>query len=187
MATAASILIVAAAVMLVSCAPDPAPTRAPSTSTAAQTREATASAAPSPTPTLVAMPTDCRAILSGGVLAQLKDVPLNDPAFGPSGTVDGGLVCVWGSPSADTTNLTTRITRMSRGPALDKLNAFAAQGYTCYTPDGGTRCEKTWQDTQYPVTDGRTLFWRDGIMIDTAFSNLAPSGYTGSVVAHVFG
>jgi hypothetical protein len=187
MVTAASILIVAVAVVLVSCAPEPAPTRSTSASAAADPPADTPSPTPTPTPTLVAMPTDCRAILSEGVLAQLKDVPLNDPAFGPSGAVDGGLVCVWGSPSADTTRLTTRITRMSRGPALDKLNEFAAQGYTCYTPDGGTRCEKTWQDTQYPVTDGRTLFWRDGIMIDTAFSNLAPSGYTGSVVAHVFG
>jgi hypothetical protein len=187
MVTAASILIVAVAVVLVSCAPDPAPTRSTSPSASAGVPSDTPSATASPTPTVAAMPTDCRAILSEGVLAQLKDVPLNDPTFGPSGVVDGGLVCIWGSPGADTTNLTTKITRVSRGPALDKLNKFAAQGYTCYTPDGGTRCEKTWQDTQYPVTDGRTLFWRDGIMIDTAFSNLAPSGYTGSVVAHVFG
>lgn len=185
--TAASILIVAVAVVLVSCAPDPTPTRSRSASAAANAPDDTPSTTPSPTSTLVAMPTDCRAIVSEGVLAQLKDVPLNDPAFGPSGVVNGGLVCIWGSPSADTTNLTTRITRMSRGPALDKLNQFAAQGYTCYTPDGGTRCEKTWQDARYPVTDGRTLFWRDGIMIDTAFSNLAPSGYTSSVVARVFG
>jgi hypothetical protein len=187
MVTAASILIVAVAVVLVSCAPDPAPTRSTSPSASAGVPSDTPSATASPTPTVAAMPTDCRAILSEGVLAQLKDVPLNDPTVGPSGVVDGGLVCIWGSPGADTTNLTTKITRVSRGPALDKLNEFAAQGYTCYTPDGGTRCEKTWQDTQYPVTDGRTLFWRDGIMIDTAFSNLAPSGYTGSVVAHVFG
>ena len=82
-------------------------------------------------------------------------------------------------PRADTTHLTTTITVISRGPALDLLNELADdEGFTCYTPDGGTRCEKTWQNEQYPVTDGRTLFWRDDILIDTTYSNLAPSGYT---------
>ena len=52
---------------------------------------------------------------------------------------------------------------MNRGPALDLLNQLTDdEGFTCFTPDEGTRCEKTWQNEQYPVTDGRTLFWRDG-------------------------
>ena len=30
------------------------------------------------------------------------------------------------------------------------LNGLADdEGYTCYTPDGGTRCEKTWQNEPY--------------------------------------
>ncbi|MDL9979155.1 hypothetical protein [Microbacterium candidum] len=186
--TAASILIVAFAVVLVSCAPEPSPAKPGAAVTSSTSPRATSTSTPTPSPstTAIAMPTDCRAILSSGVLAQLKDVPLNDPAFGKSGVVDGGLVCIWGSPKADTTNLTTKITRVARGAALDMLNGLVAQGFTCYTPDQGTRCEKTWPDPHYPVTDGRTLFWRDGILIDTTFSNLAPTGYTGSIVAHVF-
>jgi hypothetical protein len=110
------------------------------------------------------------------VLAQLGDTPLNDAAFGPSG-----------DPGTDTTGLTTTIERMNRGPALDMLNALAdTEGFTCFTPDGGTRCEKTWQNTRYPVTDGRTLFWRDDILIDTTYSNLAPTGYTASIVSALF-
>ncbi|GAA2899342.1 hypothetical protein GCM10010455_23800 [Microbacterium esteraromaticum] len=130
------------------------------------------------------LPGDCREILSDAVLTQLKDVPLNDPAFGDSGLLDdGSLVCNWGSPQADTTGLTTKISRMDRGPALDMLNALADdEAYACYTPDGGTRCEKSWQNEQYPVTDGRTVFWRDGLLIDTRYSNLAPKGYTTSIV-----
>ncbi|MBN9187947.1 MAG: hypothetical protein J0I62_05500, partial [Microbacterium sp.] len=62
----------------------------------------------------------------------------------------------------------------------------AKQGFTCYTPDGGTRCEKTWKDATYPITDGRTVFWRADVLIDTTYSNLSPSGYTASIVAHVF-
>lgn len=149
---------------------------------------ATPSASPTPTPSAIALPTDCRAILSDDVLAQLDGIPLNDAAFGPSGVGDDGtLTCIWGDPGADTTNLVTTISLMNRGPALDMLNALVTdEDFACFTPDGGTRCEKTWPNTQYPVTDGRTLFWRDDVLIDTRYSNLAPEGYTSSIVEHVF-
>lgn len=147
-------------------------------------------ASPSPTATTkgIALPTDCRAILSEDVLSQLGDTPLNDAAFGPSGVgADGTLTCIWADPRADTTRLVTTISKMNRGPALDMLNALVTnEGFACFTPDGGTRCEKTWQNEQYPVTDGRTLFWRDDVLIDTRYSNLAPSGYTSAIIAHLF-
>ncbi|KQR49143.1 hypothetical protein ASF87_10125 [Microbacterium sp. Leaf161] len=152
--------------------------------------DGSASPSPSPTPTEtpIALPSDCRAVLSDDVLAQLDDIPLNDAAFGPSGVGDDGtLTCIWADPKADTTRLVTTISLMNRGPALDMLNALVAdEGFTCFTPDGGTRCEKTWPNTQYPVTDGRTLFWRDDVLIDSEYSNLAPEGYTSSIVAHLF-
>ncbi|MFG6402767.1 hypothetical protein [Microbacterium sp. P04] len=185
-----AVLTVAA---LAGCAPDAADTAAlptPAASSASPTPTATAS--PTPTPTAEAtpeIPTDCRALLSDAVLAQLDGVPLNDPAFAPTGVQsDGSLVCVWRDPAADTTGLSTKISAMPSGAALDMLNALvSSDGYTCFTPDGGTRCEKTWVNQQYPVNDGRTLFYRSGLLIDTAYSNLAPSGYTDSVVAHVYG
>ncbi|WP_314425190.1 hypothetical protein [uncultured Microbacterium sp.] len=159
----------------------------PSSST---TPDETASPSPSPTPTStpVALPTDCRAILSEDVLSQLGETPLNDPAVGPSGVGDDGtLTCIWRDPRADTTNLVTTISLMNRGPALDMLNALVTdEGFTCFTPDDGTRCEKTWPNEQYPVTDGRTLFWRDDVLIDTRYSNLAPTGYTSSIIAHLW-
>jgi hypothetical protein len=187
-AGAASVLL--ALVVLTACAPDEAPAGGEFTYT--PTPSADASATPTPTPSATALadiPDDCRAILTADVLAQLDGVPLNDPAFGSSGPQpDGGLVCVWRDPATDTTGLVTTISYMSRGPALEMLNKLVAdEGYTCYTPDGGTRCEKTWQNETYPVTDGRTLFWRDDILVDTAYSNLAPTGYTAAVVASIFG
>lgn len=157
---------------------------------ASPSESASASPTPSPTPTAnaVALPTDCRAILSEDVLSQLGETPLNDAAFGSSGVgADGTLTCIWRDPRADTTGLVTTIERMNRGPALDLLNELAdAEGFSCFTPDDGTRCEKTWQNDQYPVTDGRTLFWRDDILIDTQYSNLAPTGYTASIIASIF-
>ncbi len=187
-AVAASLLC--AVVALAGCAPDPSPGDGELTFTPTPAAGSTATPTPTPTPTAQAkLPDDCRAILTADVLAQLEGVPLNDPAFGASGPQpDGRLICVWRDPAADTTGLVTTISAMSRGPALDMLNKLVAdEGYSCYTPDGGTRCEKTWPNPTYPVTDGRTLFWRDGILIDTAYSNLAPTGYTAAVVASIFG
>lgn len=167
--------------------PTPAPAPAGSES---PTPSATATASPTPTAgAAVAIPSDCRSILSETVIAQLNDVPLNDPALGASGAqTDGSLVCRWGDPATPDTVLTTTISQMARGPALDMLNALAnEQGFTCYTPDEGTRCEKTGQDDANPVTDGRTLYWRQNVLIDTQYANLAPTGYTSTVVSTLFG
>ncbi|MGC5224338.1 hypothetical protein ACPW96_17365 [Micromonospora sp. DT81.3] len=145
--------------------------------------------APSTTPKpLVVIPTDCRAMLSAEVLAQLGATPLNDPAAGNSGPqADGEMICIWADPAAGTAGLKTEITRMNSGPALEMLNALADdEGFICYTPDDGTRCEKEFPNPQYPVTDGRTLYFRDDVLIDTTYSNLAPTGYTGSIVDHIW-
>ncbi|MBD8024621.1 hypothetical protein [Microbacterium gallinarum] len=191
LAAAAASLVLAVAV-LSACAAEATGGAGPTPTSQAETTEATPipTVTASPTPTVQAdIPDDCRAILNASVLAELADVPLNDPAFGPSGLQnDGSLICVWRDPAADTTSLVTTITYVSRGPALDLLNGLADdEDFTCYTPDGGTRCEKTWENETYPVTDGRTLFWRDGILIDTQFSNLAPAGYTSAIVTSIFG
>lgn len=187
-AAAALLLLVA----LTACTPQTGGASASPSPAGSETAdpEQTGSPSPSPTPISapVALPTDCRAILSDAVLAELGETPLNDAAFGPSGVgSDGTLTCIWADPGADTTGLTTTISRMNRGPALDMLNALANdEGFSCFTPDGGTRCEKTWPNAQYPVTDGRTLFWREDVLIDTRYSNLAPSGYTSRIVEHLF-
>lgn len=153
------------------------------------------STSPTPIPTItqtataVRIPADCRAMLSADVLSQLGTVPLNDPSLGSSGVQsDGSLICIWRDPAADTTSLMTTISRVDRGPALDMLNDLVTtQGFSCYTPDEGTRCEKTWINDTYPVNDGRTLFWRDDVLVDTQYSNLAPTGYTASIISSVFG
>ncbi|KEP74096.1 hypothetical protein HR12_21270 [Microbacterium sp. SUBG005] len=178
----------AAALSLTACAPS-------ADESAPQESSPVVSSSPTPIPTItqtataVRIPADCRAMLTPDVLAQLGTVPLNDPALGPSGVQsDGSLICVWRDPAADTTSLTTTISRADRGPALDMLNDLVStQGFSCYTPDEGTRCEKTWINDTYPVNDGRTLFWRDGVLIDTQYSNLAPTGYTASIISSIFG
>lgn len=184
----AAAVVGAAALALAACAPS-------TDESAPQETAPVVSSSPTPIPTItqtataVRIPADCRAMLTPDVLAQLGTVPLNDPALGPSGVQsDGSLICIWRDPAADTTSLTTTISRMDRGPALDMLNDLvSAQGFSCYTPDEGTRCEKTWINDTYPVNDGRTLFWRDDVLIDTQYSNLAPTGYTASIISSIFG
>lgn len=183
-------LLAALGLALSACAPDPVPPRpASSTPSASAGTTASPAATPTPSPTPVVLPTDCRSLLSSEVIAQFGDLPLNDPAYGADVGVqpDGSLKCLWGHPGTDTGRLITTISRMNRGPALDLMNQLRnEQQYTCYTPSGGTRCEKSWIDDTYPVEAGRTLFWRQDVMIDTTYINLAPTGYTDSVIAHVF-
>ena len=191
-AALAAVLAVAAALALSACAPEQGDAEVPPTA-ASPTSSGTPSGTPIPTitPTVApaAIPTDCRAILTADVLSQLGSIPLNDPALGASGVQpDGSLICVWRDPAADTTGLVTRISRVDRGPALDMLNDLVnTQGFSCYTPDDGTRCEKTWINATYAVNDGRTLFWRDDVLIDTQYSNLAPTGYTASIISAIYG
>ncbi|WZH37588.1 MAG: hypothetical protein PIR02_02730 [Microbacterium enclense] len=187
----AAVLAAAAILVLSACAPDDGGSSAPTSPAASGPSTTSPTPIPTLSPTAVAakIPTDCRSMLSDDVLSQLASVPLNDPAVGTSGPQpDGSLICIWRDPGADTTGLETRITRVDRGPALDMLNELVAtQGFSCYTPDDGTRCEKTWINDTYPVNDGRTLFWRDDVLIDTQYSNLAPTGYTASIISSIFG
>lgn len=182
---------------LSACAP-PAPditdsSATPSPAATTATPAPIATITPGATPSadaLLPLPTDCLVILNDDVIEQLGSTPLNDPDTGVDTGVqdDGSLVCLWRDPRADTTFLMTTISYASRGPALDLMNELADdEDFTCYTPDEGTRCEKTWENETYPVTDGRTVYWRDDVLIDTTYSNLAPSGYTDAIVASVFG
>ncbi|SBS73398.1 hypothetical protein [uncultured Microbacterium sp.] len=191
-APAVAALLVA---LLAACAPTPeaAPSDTPTSATPSSTPTpaATADGAPpvpsGPVLSMTVLPTDCSAILDDAVLAQLEGVPLNDPGFGETGVLsDRTLRCVWGQPGADTTRLETTINYAPENDVLDYFNARMEEGFVCYEPAGGLRCEKTWQNDAFPVTDGRTLFYRDGVLIDTQYSNLAPTGYTTAVIRAIW-
>ncbi|GAA3633552.1 hypothetical protein GCM10022200_15870 [Microbacterium awajiense] len=184
---------VGAALVLAACAPEPGtqtPSPQPGSST---TSTPTPFGSPVPTPTTDdgatahgGIPDDCRAILSPGVLAQLEGVPLNDTGMNPSGPQpDGTLVCVWGEAGDETMRLTTTISGLSRGPALDLLNELFDEGFTCYQPDEGTRCETA--SGSGAAIEGRTLYYLDDVLIDTTFVGIAPSGYTDAIIAAIHG
>lgn len=180
----ASLVLAAAA-----CAPEPAP--APETSApAAPVSPSAAAAAPelAPFPTGQAtsttpLPTDCEDIVGGSARAELEGVPLNAPGMGGGLRPDSSRVCVWGEPGSIGTWLATVVGYSPDREARDALYALGNDGYTCWEPQGGIRCEKTWQHPTLPVEQGRTLFYRDGVIIDTQYSNLAPEGYTAGIIA----
>ena len=168
-------------------------------STGAGPTTGTSATAPSPSPTATlaafpigqsdsttALPADlpqgCRDILDDAVLAQLEGVTLNAEGMGGGIRADSARVCVWGEPGAAATRLVTVIGYSPEREARDALYALGSDGYTCYEPQGGIRCEKTWEHPTLPVEEGRTLFYRDGVIVDTQYSNLAPTGYTDAII-----
>ncbi|CAN7183213.1 DUF3558 family protein [Microbacterium sp. LjRoot45] len=182
-------LVAMAALAVTACTAAPAP--APSASSPAPTPEA--SSTPTgpvladfpfgPSTSTTPLPDDCRAILTDSVLAELDGVPLNAPGMGGGIRPDSSRVCAWGEPGAAATWLVTVIGFSPYREATDALFALGNDGYTCYEPDGGIRCERTWEHDTLPVTQGRTLYYRDGIIVDTQYSNLAPAGYTSAIIA----
>ncbi|MCT9819109.1 hypothetical protein N3K63_02285 [Microbacterium sp. W1N] len=172
------------------CAPEPDAAPAPSTSAPVAVSPTAAAAAPElaafptgPSTSTTALPSDCRAILTPAVLAELEGVSLNAPGMGGGIRADSSRVCIWGEPGSVGTWLATVIGYAPDRDARDALYALGNDGYTCYEPRGGIRCEKTWQHPSLPVEQGRTLFYRDGVIVDTQYSNLAPKGYTNAVIA----
>lgn len=171
----------------------------PDTSATTGSSDASASASPSPSasPSLAPFPTGpststtalladlpqgCRDLLDDAVLAQLDGVPLNAPGMGGGIRPDSSRVCVWGEPGAAATWLVTVIGYAPDQEARDALYALGNEGYTCYEPNGGVRCESTRESGPLPLQQGRTLFYRDGVIVDTQYSNLSPTGYTDAVI-----
>ncbi len=139
-----------------------------------------------PSESITALPDDCRAILTDSVLSELADVPLNAPGMGGGIRPDSTRVCAWGEPGAAGTWLVTRIGFSPFRAASDALYELGRDGFTCYEPGGGIRCERTWPHETLPVTQGRTLYYRDGVIVDTQYSNLAPAGYTNAIIASLW-
>lgn len=143
----------------------------PDTSATTGVSDASASASPSPSasPSLAPFPTGpststtalpadlpqgCRDLLDDAVLAQLDGVPLNAPGMGGGIRPDSSRVCVWGEPGAAATWLVTVIGYSPDQEARDALYALGNEGYTCYEPNGGVRCESTWESGPLPCSRG---------------------------------
>lgn len=192
----ATVGLAAGALLLAACAPQ-TPGPAQPTASASGTASATPTAAVAdfeiaPFPTgqsnsTTPLPADCAELLTPEMAAELDGIALNAPGMGGGIREDSTRVCVWADPGATRTRLVLVIGYAPERAASDALFVLGRdEGYDCYTPDGGVRCEKTWESGTLGLPEGRTLFYRDGVIIDTQYANLAPAGFTASVIDTVW-
>lgn len=181
-----------AAALLTGCVPEPVlpsptPTVAAPAPRATPTPPAIAPFPTGPSTSTTPLPTDCEGLLPARTLAELDGIALNAPGMGGGIRADSTRVCIWADPAATLTRLVVIVGYAPEREAADALYLLGRdEGYTCYQPDDGVRCEKTWRDPDVPVAQGRTLFYRDGVIIDTQYAGLAPEGFTSSIIATVW-
>lgn len=192
-ALTAALLTAALASTLAACAPEPDSLRPSPTDGASMTPTPTATPVAiadfpfGPSTSTTPLPADCESVLTPDILSTLDGIPLNAPGMGGGIRPDSSRVCVWADPGASRTSLVTVVGYSPERDARDALYLLGVDdGYLCYEPDDGLRCERTWED-DLGLPQGRTVYWRDGVAIDTQYSNLAPQGYTAAIVEAIWG
>ena len=153
----------------------------------------------------VALPTDCQDTMSAAVYSStFADVPLNDPAFGPSGVVEPDpaapgsdieqviagqmtLICIWRDPAADVTGLRLAMGHVDLADGETYLESLDHQGYDCEDRYGGKWCQHISNDTDFGVEEGATSFFRDDVVITVDQSNFPTNGFLADVVETVWG
>lgn len=189
------------ALALAGCAPEPEPgasAPAPSTPSASgQPSAAPSEPAPSASPDeLAALPADCQAIYSPGMLQTLSDAnpPLNHPGVTMNSTEVVGalellhsgvptLRCSWGAPSSY--GLATNVSLVTPAQAGTIEAALRERGFACVeAAPAETRCEIT--EAFSEAQTGETHALRGNVWVATHWVNFAPDGYTDDIVATLF-
>lgn len=194
------------ALVLAGCAPEPQPgASAPASAAPSVSAEPTAAPsepAPSANPSeLAALPADCQAIYSPGMLQTLSDAnpPLNHPGVTMNATEVVGalellhsgvptLRCSWGAPSSY--GLATNVTLVTPAQAGVVQSALLERGFACTETAGSataaaeTRCQIT---EAFPEAEvGETHVLCGNVWVATHWVNFAPDGYTDDIVATLF-
>jgi hypothetical protein len=131
------------------------------------------------------------------------DVPLNDPAFGPSGVVEPEpaapgsdvdlviagqltLICIWQDPAADVTGLRLAMGHVEVDEGEAYLEELDDQGYDCEDRYDGQWCQRITNDTDFGVEEGHTAFLRDDVFIEVRQANFPTNGFLADVVETVW-
>lgn len=200
----ATLAIVALA--LVGCTSTPSQ---PSDSPAASA-DPGASASPdvSPDPSPVAIPSDCRGLISPDVYdATFGDTPLNDPAVlppdeagvvqpavSPVGATPSSILasavqlrCAWKDPRADISHVLVTVATVDASVGLQYLDELSTEGRTCGEAHGGRRCQLIQPNEQYGVDEGYTDFLRGDVFISVGQANFPTNDLLGSIVTTMWG
>lgn len=132
------------------------------------------SATPEPAVPTFTLPADCTKIASTATLTTLfSDIPARPPGDltrpAPA-SASKKLTCSWFV--GDTTG--GDVIYYSAPAADDQayLAVMQANGFACATALGGTRCDKTTPNSQYPVNELETTFTRDDVWIYISMTNV---------------
>jgi hypothetical protein len=175
--------LVAVAITLSGCKP---PTPTPSASSQSPSPSPSASQAPPAPPAPVfALPADCTKIASQITLNTVfSGIPSRDPAplVRPApasaskllscswftGDTTGGDIIYYSAPAAD---------------SVAYLEVVKAAGFACAVALGGTRCDKTTPNSQFPVDTVETTFTRDDVWIYISMTNISSAPLLPDMVA----
>lgn len=185
-----------ALLVLTGCAPESSIEQpAPDASTPAPT----ITAAP-PSETITAVPSSCDALVPAEIQADLDHLDLNTPAAQNAGLpsnlgnselaelAEAGrvLTCNWDGEASDDTYLHTGVVVIDGGDGAAAVKLITDDRVQCYPADGGTRCEFTSTRSSPAVEYGETHLFRDDLWLATAWSNVAPPGYTSALAANLW-
>ncbi|MEO6115873.1 MAG: hypothetical protein ABIP33_05765 [Pseudolysinimonas sp.] len=154
---------------------------------------ADASADPSTKPTVTAapaaptfaLPANCTAIASAATLTALfADIPSRPPGDLTRPAPTGAsklLTCSWFAGDTTGGDVVYYSTTAAAGQAY--VAVMQGNGFVCAAALGGTRCDKTTPNTQYPVDTVETTFTRDNVWIYVSMTNVDATALLPDMVA----
>jgi hypothetical protein len=180
-------IAIAAVLALAGCTPGagtPSSDGTSGTSSSASTGT-TPSATPEPAAPAFALPANCAAIASTATLTTLfADIPSRAPGDltrpAPA-SASKKLTCSWFAGDTTGGDVLYYSTTAAAGQAY--VAVMTSNGFTCATALGGTRCDKTTPNNQYPVDTVETTFTRDDVWIYISMTNVDDAALLPDMVA----
>jgi hypothetical protein len=149
----------------------------------------TESPTPTEAPAAFTLPADCTAIASEATLNTVfADIDSREPAdlVRPAPTsAEKQLTCSWFS--GDTTGGDIIYYSAPAADSAAYIEVVEADGFTCAEALGGTRCDKTTPNTEFPVDTVETVFTRDDEWIYISMTNVASDPLLPDMVATAWG
>jgi len=161
--------LAAAALVLSGCLPAPAP--APTSESASPSESPTPEEPAGP---VFALPADCGAIASqitlNTVFSGIDDREPADLVRPSPASASKLLTCSWFT--GDTTGGDIIYYSAPKADNIAYLEVVKADGFACAEALGGTRCDKTTPNSQFPVDTVETVFTRDDVWIYISMTNV---------------
>jgi len=173
--------LVAAALALTACQP-PTPTPTPTSASESPSESATPEEPAGP---VFALPSGCDAIASqitlNTVFSGIDDREPGDLVRPSPASASKLLTCSWFT--GDTTGGDVIYYSAPQADNIAYLEVVKADGFACAEALGGTRCDKTTPNSQFPVDTIENVFTRDDVWIYISMTNVDSAPLLPDIVA----